>query len=177
MRTADTPGYEEFLAQYLRANQPVILPRTLVQGWPALKRWGGDFWAVLEADYGEQSVPVVVDDRRDMRLGDAVAVVRERKCPVYIKDWHLVRDSRDGSDHASDRQLPYWTPSIFADDCACALTGMNNVTPQAKGAYPYGPDCWLRANTDGYAVDDFRFCYAGTAGSSTTLHRDGVYSR
>lgn len=174
MHISHAPEYQEFLDQYLRKNVPVILPPALVEGWPALEQWQDFFWDVLEADYGEHIVPVVTDDRRDMRLREAVTAIRQRSRPVYIKDWHIIRDLLRAGDHASEIQLPYWTPAIFADDCALPLTGMNNVTPTAKGDYPFGPDCWLRENAGEYAADDFRFCYAGTACSSTPLHRDGT---
>lgn len=119
MRLDHVLSYEEFLVQHLEQNRPALIPRGLVEGWPAFTRWKSAFWDVLAADYAGHMVPVVIGEERcEMELKDAVAAIHEQKGPIYIKDWHLVRDARRQNDHASERQLPYWTPPLFADDCA-----------------------------------------------------------
>ena len=54
---------------------------------------------------------------------------------------------------------------------------MNNVTTLGKpsAAYPNASDAWLASCHDAYDQDDFRFCYAGTTGTITPLHRDGTF--
>lgn len=54
---------------------------------------------------------------------------------------------------------------------------MNNVTTLGKpsAAYPNASDAWLASCHDAYDQDDFRFCYAGTTGTVTPLHRDGTF--
>lgn len=56
------------------------------------------------------------------------------------------------------------------------MPGMNNVTPEIapNSAFSYGPDAWVSTASKALDTDDFRFCYAGTAGSFTPLHRDGM---
>ena len=53
--------------------------------------------------------------------------------------------------------------------------GMNNVAGLADvdGPRPFQPDNALAGGAP-FDSDDFRFCYAGCAGSSTPLHRDGT---
>lgn len=54
---------------------------------------------------------------------------------------------------------------------------MNNVTTLGKpsATYPNASDAWLASCHDAYDQDDFRFCYAGTTGTITPLHRDGTF--
>lgn len=54
---------------------------------------------------------------------------------------------------------------------------MNNVTTQGitSDTVPNSSDAWLGSCSDAYENDDFRFCYAGTMGSITPLHRDGMF--
>ena len=173
------PSYDAFLREFLLANRPVLLPPALVEHWPAFARWaaGGSVnWDALCADYGDHEAPVVVGgERTTMRVADVVRLIQSgERGPVYIKDWHLVRSARSdaGSARPHDplaRRLPYPTPRLFADDW------MNNVTPSEGGPRPFSPDNWLATHAEPYDPDDFRFCYAGSAGSSTPLHRD-VYT-
>lgn len=183
---AELPTYEVFAREHLRANRPAVLSRALVSDWPSFARWttyladgsGAADWDALARDYGDHEVPVVFGGAREtMRVRDAVALIERREEPVYIKDWHLVRNARadvlsphDGTDRR--RQLPYRTPPLVADDW------MNNVfadykPPEAPCAFYM--DARLLQDDRAYEPDDFRFCYAGTAGSSTPLHRD-VYT-
>lgn len=137
-------------------------------------------WSVLAAQYGDHEVPVVLGvgkdaERTTQKLSDAIHNIQNNpSTPLYIKDWHLVRSARTDSlsrrpNDPLQRCLPYTTPYLFADDW------MNNVTPPASDdSIAFTPDAWLRQNRSiPLEQDDFRFCYAGTRGSSTPLHRDG----
>ncbi|PWN37566.1 Clavaminate synthase-like protein [Meira miltonrushii] len=170
-------SYDEFLDQYLIPNKPCILPFELVKEWPAFKEWlpaldgnddreADDFldpaFAILATRYGNHEVPIVIEnlreeedsedrfERQEVHLSQAVAMMAEAKktgnARIYIKDWHMIRQERM---LRSDTNEPYTTPSLFADDW------MNNVKSEAD--------------------DDFRFCYAGSAGTRTVIHRD-VYT-
>ena len=94
----------------------------MTSSWPAYRRYvhkdGGVLWDALRADFGDHDVPVVVDnqERKTMRLKEAIDLITETKHAVYIKDWHLVRSART---HSRDSHffLPYSTPALFADDC------------------------------------------------------------
>ncbi|WFD07764.1 hypothetical protein MVES1_003135 [Malassezia vespertilionis] len=171
------PSYEAFLETYLLPNRPVVLPPALVEAWPAFREWASDGvadWDTLRAKYGEHTVPVVITtpsgtQHTDMRVDKAVEqipAIQQEGGSLYIKDWHLVRGQRG----AAPTSMPYCTPYLFADDW------MNNVTSQPThdcASVPYYPDVWLATQHDAYTQDDFRFCYAGTAGSATPIHRDG----
>lgn len=180
--------YDLYLTQteYLLRNCPVIFPAELVREWPAftdLVNQGTVNWAELAARYGDHQVPVVVGSgeesvRETRKLSEVVNTIHgQLSQALYIKDWHLVRCARTdaSSQHPDDpleRVLPYQTPYLFADDW------MNNITPSASDASkPFAPDAWLSSERKAVLEpDDFRFCYAGTSGSSTPLHRDGKSS-
>ncbi|CAO1625043.1 unnamed protein product [Parajaminaea phylloscopi] len=101
---------------------------------------------------------------------------------VYIKDWHLVRQERqlhrarrqqcdteegaESTDGSSRCVLPYTTPDIFWDDWMNPEGGSSSDGDDGDGTSVAGP-CEV--------PDDFRFCYAGIAGTHTGLHRD-VYT-
>lgn len=162
----------------------MLFPAALVQDWPAyadLVRDGAVDWAALSERYGDHNVPVVIGEGdvakpEDMALRDAVQLIQRSSQTAYIKDWHLVRTARTDArarqaDDTLARRMPYRTPFVFADDW------MNNVTPPAapSDTYAYTPDAWLASDSHTeFTNDDFRFCYAGTARSSTPLHRDGT---
>ncbi|KAI3625711.1 hypothetical protein CBS9595_001072 [Malassezia furfur] len=172
---------------YLLPNIPVIIPFDLVQDWPAytdLVDGGKVHWTALASRYGDHEVPVITKSDegchpKTQKLAEAIKQIeRASNVPIYIKDWHLVRTARTDalsrtSDDPSSRTLPYRTPFLFADDW------MNNVTLPAKSdAAPFLPDAWLLSERGvPLESDDFRFCYAGTKGSSTPLHRDGFPDR
>lgn len=181
----EVPSYAAFCA-CMQKNVPVVLPAQLTASWPAFRRFvradGGVHWDALRADYGDHHVPVVIDgcERKEMALSEALDLINKRVHTVYIKDWHLVRSARtDAQAKDRDRLMPYRTPDLFADDCTSTRThsGMNNVTTQGVPStlYPNASDAWLAACNDAYEQDDFRFCYAGTKGSFTPLHRDGTH--
>ena len=152
----------------------------MTETWPARARYeaGGRVdWEALSEDYGEHIVPAIIggEERKDMKLRDAISLMRSETRPIYIKDWHLVRSATNASQPLSLR-LPYTTPPLFSDDCMCyfLMPGMNNVTPPAtSSSFSYSPDAWVATASNRLESDDFRFCYAGTAGSYTPLHRDG----
>ena len=100
-----------------------------------------------------------------MSLAEAVSRLQtspadESSYLPYIKDWHLVHQSRTLSD-PGDR-VPYQTPSIFMDDCMSLLYWIC----EAHQLYEVG------LNNAPEGQDDFRFCYAGVAGTFTPMHRD-----
>ncbi|MCO5565541.1 hypothetical protein L7F22_019215 [Adiantum nelumboides] len=172
-------SYDEFLQQYLMPNKPCILPFELVKDWPTYKVWlpaGKDrnndlndsnsldpAFAILAKKYGDHKVPIVVEnmkeendsenrfERQEICLSQAIEKMAQEKrrgdARIYVKDWHMIRQER--TLHGLSSEEPYKTPFLFADDW------MNNV----------------KSNTD----DDFRFCYAGSAGTRTIIHRD-VYT-
>ncbi|ETS63599.1 hypothetical protein PaG_01898 [Moesziomyces aphidis] len=168
IRFETAPSYREFFERCLVANRPCILPRSLISHWPVeqSRAWasphdGSINWSALKLRYGSQTAPVVVirtnahgdekEDRQEMTISDAIDLIlahRTDPCnikAIYIKDWHLIKQLHSDASGARD---PYVVPEIFEDDW------MNNV---------------------GAGGDDFRFVYAGTAGSQTLLHRD-VYT-
>lgn len=52
----------------------------------------------------------------------------------YIKDWHLVLQSRDLE--SPDDRMPYHVPDIFADDCTCPFidTKIRNIMIEVRCA-------------------------------------------
>lgn len=107
--------------KYLVPNLPVVLPASMTESWPARERYGAGgqvHWEALGADYGEHTVPVIVagEERKEMKLKDALSLIKTETRPVYIKDWHLVRSATNASQPLSQR-LPYTTPYLFSDDC------------------------------------------------------------
>lgn len=86
----------------------------------------------------------------------------EKRRLVYIKDWHLVRQERQLARRNGKGEvrlpLPYTTPDVFADD----WMNLDYSSEEEE-------------EDDKEVADDFRFCYAGMAGTRTGLHRD-VYT-
>lgn len=194
LRFNHVPSHIEFYERCLIANRPCILPPALIAHWDVVKTkaWARSAvdegketslvdWKGLQLRYGNQTSPVVItkgnkitgeteDERSEMSISQAVDLVLDFESKsdqekdeddvqsIYIKDWHLIkqlRAQRDGPREETQREAeeePYTVPDIFADDW------MNNI--------PVGGE---------KDVDDFRFVYAGTAGSETLLHRD-VYT-
>jgi hypothetical protein len=162
--------YARFCEVYLKGNRPCIFSPALVSGWSALVDWkscdegqcdnkaddqiaanASTTFDRLAACYADHVAPVVIgfeEERREMSLPDAVKLVKEGHHSVYIKDWHFVRQESTLRPQNQSRP-PYGVPDFFADDW------MNNRTSEVE--------------------DDFRFCYAGTAGTRTNIHRD-VYT-
>lgn len=158
-----------------------------------------DGFHLLAEQYADHKVPVVITKlrmtkdtadeeggdedsqtvRKEMPLLEAISLMEEAlranasravdgddRTLVYIKDWHLVRQERQlhgcqargsagqTSSNGSLR-LPYRTPDLFRDDW------MNYATVDTDDVY-----------VDAEIPDDFRFCYAGMAGTRTGLHCD-----
>ncbi|SPC65415.1 uncharacterized protein UHOD_00545 [Ustilago sp. UG-2017b] len=186
IRFDHVPSYSEFFDRCLLPNRPCILPPALISQWNVVKSqaWhrkpsssrvssssdkGDDLvnWEALAQDYGSHTSPVVVihinaegktiEERTEMTIASAIGLIQKNKLKqdkdgvqsIYIKDWHLIKQLR--SQPTADE--PYSVPNLFADDW------MNNIHPSGTAG----------------EVDDFRFVYAGTAGSQTLLHRD-VYT-
>ncbi|KAK0562638.1 hypothetical protein OC844_002612 [Tilletia horrida] len=111
-----------------------------------------------------------------MRLTDAIELMRAHKLSgqegaVYIKDYHLFRQERQLARKRQSMAIP-----------SDAENNMSRAEPQSpqqlyEPPFPFRDD-WMnniREAKDGEEPDDFAFCYAGSAGSSTNLHRD-VYT-
>ncbi len=129
-------------------------------------------FARLAADFGKLIAPVdvqlTVDGsqvsaapvRHEMAVAEAVELIKtdDKGSLHYIKDWHLfLQLERSGIDGQEPLYIP---PSIFRDDW------MNHPTLIQGGP---------RQNAAQQKRDDFRFCYAGQAGTATGLHAD-VYT-
>lgn len=152
IRFIHVPSYQEFLDRCLLRNRPCILPPALIAHWDVIQTqaWGKEShvdWDAHSQLYGYHISPVV------MSRGDE----EERRDMSISSAISLIKADSEPSIYIKDWHLikqlhnsthPYSVPPIFADDW------MNNVPPER---------------------DDFRFVYAGTAGSRTTLHRD-VYT-
>ncbi|WFD18291.1 hypothetical protein MCAP1_000490 [Malassezia caprae] len=87
------------VAKYLKPNVPVVLPASMTEAWPARARYdagGHVHWQALSEDYGEHTVPVIIggDERKEMKLKEALSLIESETRPIYIKDWHLVRDEQ-----------------------------------------------------------------------------------
>ena len=161
---------------HLLPNKPCLLSDQLVSHWPCFQHWvsaSGDIdWPYIAHTYGRQEVTVADCATRDfsdqkrntMSLTEAVSRLQnpspdETFYLPYIKDWHLVLQSRTLSDPAD--RLPSQTPFIFMDDCmqldhylyegsSSGIIGLNNA-PEGQ--------------------DDFRFCYAGGSTARFWQHR------
>ena len=148
------PSYSEFYNRGLLPNRPCLFPPDLVAHWNVVQSnaWADGSqvnWSALKREYASHVAPVVItrtsseERRTEMTISDAVDLIQRR-------------DGQVGSIYIKDWHLvkqlgqgevePYTVPEIFADD-------------------------WMN-NLDGKDKDDFRFVYAGTAGSQTLLHRD-----
>lgn len=170
------PSYAEFARDCLAPNRPALLPASATAHWNARIEWGlgldaspaagagatsaGDdlhpLFAVLAAKYGDHQVPVVAqardlsaEERSTRTLHEAVELMRSSAGDRvhYVKDWHLFRQEdtlRGRADTASDL---YEVLSCFQDD-------------------------WMNHADVIRGRDDFRFCYAGEAGTQTPLHAD-----
>jgi hypothetical protein len=168
-------SYAEFQQRYLIPNLPCLLGKQLTKDWPAFQLWQAGAgkgpgvecglhhsFLRLASLHGSHRAPFVIERPdgslirlEDVALDEAVAQMAEGKRLAtgnfYVKDWHLIRQElRLAEEEGRAPLLPYITPDIFADD-------------------------WMNSNLDARTQDDFRFCYAGSAGSRTNIHRD-VYT-
>lgn len=159
-------SYDEFYADYLLPNVPVIFNRSLVSSWPAFDLWVKSckdsnsshiHWDYFQDTYGALEVTVAdcanVDsfgnqDRRTMLLREVISMWKDAEGQsLYIKDWHLAKQlEKTGSP-----SVPFYsTPDFFRDD-------------------------WMNSYYTSHTDDDFRFVYMGAKGTFTPLHRD-VYT-
>lgn len=156
----------------LRPNRPVVLRAPAdVAAWPLARAWaaGGRVqWAAVRADAGHLRAPAVADGsaplfsdhaRAPMLVAefvDAVAV-SEPPRPLYLKDWHLVRDAAAAGGLGPD---------------AIGARGPGLGVPLYDVPHEFADD-WLNRWCDARgAADDFRFVYLGPGGSWTPLHTD-----
>ncbi|KAK0530401.1 hypothetical protein OC834_003333 [Tilletia horrida] len=128
------------------------------------------------------TVPVVFppvegcSKRKEMRLTDAIKLMRAHKLSgqegaVYIKDYHLFRQERQLARQRQSMAIP--------SDSENSVSVAEPQSPEQlyEPPFPFRDD-WMnniREAKDGDEPDDFAFCYAGSAGSFTNLHRD-VYT-
>jgi hypothetical protein len=124
----DELGYEQFLAEYLLPNQPVVLSASLTTAWPARQRWTPDDgsspnWSALAELYGDHRVSVTDCGPSSMAKGPAAMRLREvvelwqhgEGRMLYVKDWHLARSGVGAF---------YTTPDVYAPVVVpCSLPG------------------------------------------------------
>ncbi|KDN40104.1 Clavaminate synthase-like protein, partial [Tilletiaria anomala UBC 951] len=161
----------------LLPNRPALLPKSLVKSWGIFRLWDEDTaksfksglhpaFRALQARYGSQNVSVFSQSRdqdpkkeeyKELPLSQAIENMEqiEESRRHYIKDWHLfLQLGESQAQPLSQDRWPssaeefYTVPYIFEDDW------MNHPREEKKRR------------------DDFRFCYAGQAGSHTRLHAD-----
>ena len=116
-------------------------------------------WEALKREYGTQTSPVVLtrargaaleDERTEMSIASAIELIQSLPGSEDGLQSVYIKDWHMVKQLTEPQTEPYKVPAVFADDW------MNNL-----------PHC--------AEVDDFRFVYAGTAGTQTLLHRD-VYT-
>jgi Cupin-like domain len=162
----------------------------VTSGWEVRSTWSADTnrkagdasklhpaLSTLQDHFGDQKVPVVsqlksqgIDGEhlRETTLADAIELMKasskldstdETQKVHYVKDWHLFLQlaQQSRSQNTSLKSL-YELPKQFRDDW------MNHPTLISHGL-----------DEKGKQKDDFRFCYAGQAGTQTHLHAD-VYT-
>ncbi|CAE8635775.1 unnamed protein product [Polarella glacialis] len=158
-----------FIERIAVPGRPVVL-LDIVPAWAAFREWrradGEADCEHLAAKFRRLQGPVVdCSGARDTATWDVgeyftwVAAQRDRdtlgyddqKNLLYLKDWHLVQDCR-----RLGLQIPYEAPDYLAAPLHDWLNLYKDVT------------------TSG--CDDFRFCYAGVAGTCTLLHHDVLCS-
>jgi len=128
----------------LKCNKPCVLTQSLTKDWPCFRFWTqfnepssepSPAWEYLADVYGRQEVTVSdchtrhFSDQKGFSTTVAEAIRQFQSPPssgaerslYYIKDWHLIQQSRkDLSMNSWDRQ-PYSTPDLFRDDCKWRL--------------------------------------------------------
>jgi len=162
---------ERFYSEHLYPLRPCLIAAEAAGSlrWPCRKAWvsstksgGGSSWAGLRR-FGDVDVQVAVcaekrfDDqaRESMRMHafldwmDASPEERPGDRLLYLKDWHFCRD-------VDDPREVYAVPEAFGED--------------------WLNDHFASLQKDGGAVDDYRFCYHGPAGSWTPVHADVLRS-
>ena len=129
---------------YLMCNKPCILTPSLTKDWPCFQFWTqfnepsmepSPAWDYLAKVYGCQGVTVAdcrtrhFSDQKRCETTVAEAIRQFQFTPnsgaerplYYIKDWHLIQQSRDDLSMTSWDRQPYSTPDLFRDDCKWKL--------------------------------------------------------
>uniref|UniRef100_A0A2P2ICK6 2-oxoglutarate and iron-dependent oxygenase JMJD4 n=2 Tax=Hirondellea gigas TaxID=1518452 RepID=A0A2P2ICK6_9CRUS len=160
-RITSDVSYNVFFREFMEANIPCIISKSLTQDWTAKKDWvsenGTPNVEHFATHYGSYEVPVAncgqkhfdSQQKKTLILQDYINYWKherntdteaDSKC-LYLKDWHFVK--------AFPEQKVYTTPQFFASD-------------------------WLNEFWEGRkdASDDYRFVYLGPRGSWTPFHCD-----
>ncbi|XP_034362239.1 2-oxoglutarate and iron-dependent oxygenase JMJD4 isoform X1 [Arvicanthis niloticus] len=162
IQTPDAFSYADFVKGFLLPNLPCVFSSAFTEGWGSRRRWvtseGKPDFEYLLQKYGDAVVPVAncgvqeynSNPKEHMPLRDYISYWKEyiqgdysspRGC-LYLKDWHLCRDSLVG-----DLEGVFTLPVYFSSD-------------------------WLNEFWDVLNVDDYRFVYAGPRGTWSPFHAD-----
>ncbi|WOO77262.1 JmjC domain-containing protein 4 [Vanrija pseudolonga] len=168
--TYDDLPYPDFYREHLVPNTPFLLSAAATVHWPARTAWVAGELPNLPSlcAFADQVVPVANTaerefsefERSERPLGEVLDAWESGDgASLYVKDWHLVAELELAGQ--SGREV-YAPPPCFRDDW---LSPPFDTSPSSKAA--------AHASTA-----DFRFVYAGPAGTFTPLHRDvyGSYS-
>ncbi|MBZ3882538.1 JmjC domain-containing protein 4 [Sciurus carolinensis] len=155
-------SYADFFRGFLLPNLPCVFSSAFTEDWGSRRRWvtpeGKPDFEYLLQKYGDVIVPVAncgvqeynSNPKEHMPLREYISYWREYiqggcsspRGCLYLKDWHLCRDSS-----AEDLGGVFTLPVYFSSD-------------------------WLNEFWDALDVDDYRFVYAGPAGSWSPFHAD-----
>ncbi|KAM5169245.1 2-oxoglutarate and iron-dependent oxygenase JMJD4 isoform 3-T3 [Callospermophilus lateralis] len=157
-----TFSYADFVKAFLLPNRPCVFSSAFTENWGSRRRWvtpeGKPDFEYLLQKYGDVVVPVAncgvqeynSNPKEHMPLREYISYWLEyvqggcsspRGC-LYLKDWHLCRDSS-----AEDFGDVFTLPVYFSSD-------------------------WLNEFWDALDVDDYRFVYAGPPGTWSPFHAD-----
>ncbi|XP_046304367.1 2-oxoglutarate and iron-dependent oxygenase JMJD4 isoform X2 [Marmota monax] len=157
-----TFSYADFVKAFLLPNRPCVFSSAFTENWGSRRRWvtpeGKPDFEYLLQKYGDVVVPVAncgvqeynSNPKEHMPLREYISYWLEyvqggcsspRGC-LYLKDWHLCRDSS-----AEDLGDVFTLPVYFSSD-------------------------WLNEFWDALDVDDYRFVYAGPPGTWSPFHAD-----
>ncbi|XP_023563529.1 jmjC domain-containing protein 4 isoform X2 [Octodon degus] len=153
-------SYADFVTGFLLPNLPCVFSSAFTEAWGSRRRWvtpaGKPDFEYLVREYGDVVVPVAncavqeynSNPKEHMPLRDYIAYWQEcaqhggsspRGC-LYLKDWHLCRDSS-----AEGLEAVFTLPVYFSSD-------------------------WLNEFWDALGVDDYRFVYAGPRGTCWSVN-------
>ncbi|KAM4870726.1 2-oxoglutarate and iron-dependent oxygenase JMJD4 isoform X2 [Urocitellus parryii] len=157
-----TFSYADFVKAFLLPNRPCVFSSAFTENWGSRRHWvtpeGKPDFEYLLQKYGDVVVPVAncgvqeynSNPKEHMPLRKYISYWLEyvqggcsspRGC-LYLKDWHLCRDSS-----AEDLGDVFTLPVYFSSD-------------------------WLNEFWDALDVDDYRFVYAGPPGTWSPFHAD-----
>ncbi|KAH6770616.1 2-oxoglutarate and oxygenase superfamily protein [Perilla frutescens var. hirtella] len=168
-------AYSEFIENYLKKNQPVILTG-LTDDWRACKDWvsgeGMPNLRYFSDHFGGSRVQVAdcvtrefTDQKRvEMSVSEFIEQWinisssdnggADGKPLLYLKDWHFVKEYPD--------YVAYSTPVFFLDDWLNLYLDMYHMHDD--------PDSYQERND--VNCSDYRFVYMGAKGTWTPLHAD-----